>query len=126
MKYEFNLALGALLLAVSWLAQPAGWAQSAGGFVVKKFTAPLSDPKSGKLRAIISGKEARPDLKTGQTEVTDAILTNFNANGQVAIIVETPQCVFDIKDNSITSPGTLQVRSGGGQFKITGEGFSLG
>ncbi|MEO8427298.1 MAG: LptA/OstA family protein [Verrucomicrobiota bacterium] len=118
--------LGTFLIiwfCTAWLVMASAWAQVG---VTKGYKAPLYDPQTGRLKGYIAGAEARPILKTGQLRLINTTATYLNDKGDVALIIEAPESIYNLKDSTITSAGNLTVRSGNEMFSITGTGFLWG
>jgi len=55
--------------------------------------------------------------------VTEAKLQTFRENGDGELVVETPQCVHDRDERSVSSAAPLHAQTADGKFLIEGEGF---
>ena len=86
------------------------------------------------------GVHAQYNQKTGKPEWVASYLTAseisrdteliqglqlvlFNTDGQSNLIVNTPQCLFDLRGKVVSSADRLQARSVSGEFSLEGEGF---
>lgn len=61
-----------------------------------------------------------------QFRITKPHFTSYRTTGETEVIIETPECLFDEtnpKARTISSEETLSMRSGAGDFSITGRGF---
>jgi hypothetical protein len=101
----------------------SAWAQVG---ITKGYKTPLYDQQTGRIKGYITGAEARPILKTGQLLLIKTTVTQLNDKGEVALIIEAPESIYDFHDATITSAGDLGVRSGNEMFTITGTGFLWG
>ena len=76
-----------------------------------------------KLQHKLSAAQAR-SLPGDRQLLTKVKLQTFKVTGELELIIEVPECVYDQPSRTVGSPGPLQVQSGDGRFRIAGEGFS--
>src|SRR5205823_1543125 len=74
------------------------------------------------MKTRVSGAEAQP-LAGGLLAVKQLKLEIFAANGKPEMIIEAPECVYDMVGGVANSAGTLQVRTSDGKFHVEGDGF---
>ena len=74
------------------------------------------------MKSLLQGAEAEPK-SGGLILITEARLQTFTESGQPQVLVQTPHCVFDSVQHTISSSGPLSVKSVNGQFYLEGEGF---
>lgn len=75
-----------------------------------------------KLQHKLSAAQAR-SLPGNRQLLTDVKLQAFKLTGELELVIEVPECVFDQTNKTVGSPGALQVQSGDGRFRIAGDGF---
>ena len=51
-------------------------------------------------------------------------LQTFKVTGELELVIDVPECVYDQASRTVGSPGPLRVQSGDGRLRIAGEGFS--
>src|SRR5579871_441205 len=86
-------------------------AQSGAGDTIKKFKAPLEyfdPPNELQVKSYLEGAEALPQ-GDGMILVRDARLQTFQTNGTPEMTITTPQCFFNMKDQSVNSAGPFQM-----------------
>lgn len=117
-----GVGLAFLLATMGWFAftaipaQPPAAAGMTKGFKYKDYD------QQNRLKSVLSGKEARPQIDD-RILITGLHVETYRADGQVDMIVESPECVFDRKSRIASSPGSVAARSADGRFFISGEGF---
>ena len=114
-----------VLLAVAGLAAVA--ADQFGNTVVKNFAAVLENhdaPYETQIKSLLEGAEAEPQ-PGGLILIRGLKWQTFATNGEVQMIVRSPQCVFDTKLRCVRSDGHLEAQSGDGRFYFEGQGFLL-
>lgn len=97
--------------------------------LIKGFNAtryhPAPDFRQMELK--LTGNEAVQLPGAGkQFRVTKPHFTSYRPTGETEVVIETPECLFDEtnpKARTISSEETLSMRSGAGDFSITGRGF---
>lgn len=80
-------------------------------------------PNQQQIKSRLSGAEASPEPGGGLLVVKQFKLETFDVNGRPEIVVDAPECVYDVLHGVATSPGQLHVRTGDGKFHVEGEGF---
>jgi hypothetical protein len=81
-------------------------------------------PRQRQVKSILSGAEAV--AKPGRSRILiikQLKVQTFAPDGQPGMVVTAPECVYDEKAGTASSPGPLQVRNADGTFLVTGEGF---
>jgi hypothetical protein len=81
-------------------------------------------PHQKRVKYILTGAEAV--AKTGRSRVLvikQFKLQMFDPDGKPGLVVMAPDCVYDEKAGTASSPGPLQLQNGDGTFSVTGEGF---
>lgn len=85
----------------------------------KNFVAPVTDAQGRK--SVLRGKDVKPAGK-GLVEITGMQAETYRGQ-EKDLVVEAPQCLFDSKSNTATSPGDLSIRTADERFSIQGRGF---
>ncbi|MCO5051660.1 MAG: hypothetical protein M9920_05100 [Verrucomicrobiae bacterium] len=84
-------------------------------------------PNFRQLQMQLTGSEAvQPTNQVRQYHITQPHFTSFRPSGEVELTLETPECWFDDRDSqarTIASAAPLAMRTGTGDFSITGTGF---
>jgi hypothetical protein len=91
----------------------------ASGFTSLEYYAP---PNQTRVKSRMSGAEAQP-LTGGLLEVKQLKLETFSTNGSPQVVVEAPECVYDMVNRTANSAGHLQLVSGDGKLRVEGDGF---
>ncbi len=113
------MALGLALFTAISFAQPVG------KDAVRKFSVSpeyYPPPHEAQMKSLLQGAEAQPQ-PGGKVLITQAKLQTFQETGQREMVVEAPQCLYDMNGRFVDSAGPLQVRTGDGKISIAGEGF---
>ncbi len=98
------------------------WAQFTGSGVVKgPFTFPEYD-KQNRLRSLLVGMGARPQLD-GRVAMEQLHLQTYTEDGLTNLVIVGTNCVFNPQTHLAWSPDRLRVRSADGRFVIEGVGF---
>jgi hypothetical protein len=100
-------------------------AQSTGSATIKKFKAPLEyfdPPHELQVKSYLEGAEAEPQ-GDGLFLVRDAKLQTYQENGAPELTVTTPQCFFNMKDQTVNSAGPFQMRTSDDALLQEGVGF---
>ena len=116
-------SVGSLLALVAFAGIVA--AQQFGNTVVKDFAAVLENhkaPHETQMKSLLQGAEAEPQ-PDGQVLIRGLKLQTFTVTGEVEMIVQSPQCIFDTVRHRVYSEAHLEVQSGDGRFTFAGEGF---
>ena len=79
-------------------------------------------PHQRQMKFQLTGSKGQP-LGSGKYLVTQPRIQSFRTNGEVVLIVEAPDCVYDSNLQEASSPGHLRVRTGDEKFLIEGDGF---
>lgn len=113
-----------LAAAVLFFAGSEGRAQSNVVSHANDFTSVeyYPAPHQQQMKSRLSGAEAQP-LPGGLLAIKQLKLEIFRPDGKPEIIVRAPECVYNQLDGTASSPGRLEVRTGGDQVLIEGEGF---
>src|SRR5262249_18755309 len=80
-------------------------------------------PNEAQTHILLEGARAQP--RSSQIWITEARLKTFRTNGTLEMLAETPHCVFDSAQKTVSSPATVQIQSPDQRFFLEGEGFSL-
>lgn len=84
-------------------------------------------PDFRQMEIKLTGSEATQLPGNGkQFRVTKPQFTSYRTTGETEVMIETPECLFDETDakaRTISSEQTLSMRTGTGDFSITGRGF---
>jgi predicted small lipoprotein YifL len=98
----------------------AGEASATEG-TTKGFKFPEYDTEN-RLKSMLTGAEARP--QGGDLILIRSLrVETYDQDGKVDMIVEAPECLFDRKNKSARSAGSMEARSANGLFRVTGRGF---
>jgi hypothetical protein len=104
------------------LAQQVGTSGVARGFKYPDY-----DKASNLLRSLVTGKEARQQ-PNNQVRVKELRAETYRYDGgrqAVDLVIEAPDCLFDMDKRVASSPGPLKAQRADGRFSITGEGFEF-
>jgi lipopolysaccharide export system protein LptA len=112
-----------LVLCLVLLAGVAS-AQKVGSGRGIKFSDYYDPPNETQMKWLLEGASAVPTAGGKSVEVTRIKAQTFRKTGEVELIVEAPQCVYDADQRLVSSPGALHLRTGDGSFDLQGEGFS--
>jgi len=83
-------------------------------------------PHYTNLQYQVFAAHARSLLGDRQLLLTKVKVQSFKVTGELELVIEAPECVYDQNDrtnSTVGSPGPLLVQSGDGRFRIAGEGF---
>jgi hypothetical protein len=100
-------------------------AQSSGNATIKKFKAPLEyfdPPHELQVKSYLEGAEAEPQ-GDGLILLRDAKLQTYQENGAPDMTITTPQCFFNMKDQTVNSAGPFQMRMSNDALLQEGVGF---
>ena len=100
-------------------------AQTSGNATIKKFKAPLEyfdPPHELQVKSYLEGAEAEPQGE-GLILLRDAKLQTFQEDGAPEMTITTPQCFFNMKDQTVNSAGPFQMRKSDDAFLQEGVGF---
>jgi lipopolysaccharide export system protein LptA len=89
------------------------------GFKVPEYYDP---PHETQMKSMLEGARAQrqPD---GRYLVTKAKWRTFRVTGEGELTAETPECVYNPSQRTVSSAGPLHVKTADGKFSIDGEGF---
>jgi hypothetical protein len=79
-------------------------------------------PHQQQIKSRLSGAEALPE-PGGLLVVKQLKLETFDLNGKPEIVVDAPECTYDMLNGVANSPGHLQLRIGDGKIRTEGDGF---
>lgn len=123
-----TVALLAVALASTALTEEVRGQQTNAG-EASDFKLHLQDhdpPHQAQVKTLLEGAKAELlPASGGRILFTDAKLSNFNTNGALESLAETPQCVFDSAGKTISSARTLQMRTADQRFRLEGVGFFI-
>jgi hypothetical protein len=80
-------------------------------------------PNESQVKFLLEGARAQPH--SGQIWITDAKLTSYRTNGALEIEAETPRCIFDSAQKTVSSREFVQVHTADHRYLLEGEGFLL-
>ena len=92
---------------------------------IKGFRAPLEyfeAPHELQMKTFLEGTEAEP-AANGTILIRGAKLQTFHEDGSVEMTVRAPQCIFDSREQTVSSAGPLQVQTSDEKLVLEGEGF---
>ena len=114
------IIIGILALGIFSLAQVI----SRQG-VQKRFKFPEYDRATGRIKSLLTGKQAIPQ-KNDQILVVGARLETYVYDGAVRnidLIIEAPKCLFNFKTRVASSTGPMKAFRADGEAVIEGRGF---
>jgi len=79
-------------------------------------------PNERQMKSLI--ESARWRHQGAQTALYDVKVQTFRTNGAVELIIEAPECFYDVSRKAINSPGPVQFRTADGRFFLSGIGFT--
>ena len=79
-------------------------------------------PNEQRVKVRLTGASADP-LPGGLLAVKSLKIETFSTNSELLAVVEAPQCTFAPLDGVASSPGHLEIKSGDGKFRTSGDGF---
>jgi lipopolysaccharide export system protein LptA len=122
-----RIARSPWLLAVAFaLAPSAARCQTVEGQNVK-MALYYEAPNNLVKRMLLQGAKAQP-LEKGRTLISGSpgspvSVQTFSRTGELEMVLETPECLYDESKRSVSSPGPLSMRTADGKFSIEGEGY---
>ena len=128
-SFQAALLISAGAAAAFGLAAGAGFAraQEAGGPELQDFRAQLenhSPPNEAQVKTLLEGARARQ--RSDKTwAISDAKLRTFRTNGAPELLAETPFCLYDTTQQTVSSDGPVQIRTVDQAFLLEGQGFLL-
>ena len=97
------------------------------------YTCAVHGQKSYNGVAILSKRpmeDVTPRLHGDEAEPQGALVTMrgmklqmFDEAGELQMVVQAPECIFDTVRHTVSSAGRLDVHSGDGRFSLAGQGF---
>ena len=90
-----------------------------GDFVSTEYFEP---PHQQERKTQLSGTDAQP-LAGGLLELKNLKLEMFNLDGKKNFIAQAPECIYDAEKNSANSAGNLDLQTGDGKLRVSGDGF---
>lgn len=115
--FSFLVVAVALILVVT----KAGAALEANNFSTSEYYPP---PHYTNLQYKLTAAKGRSLSGDKQLALTTVKLQTFKLTGELELVIDVPECVYDQTSRTVGSPGPLQVQSGDGRFRIAGDGFS--
>lgn len=113
-------AAAVALLARNLIAQsPLAALGSVSDFTTSEY---FDKPFEDKVRTTISGAEAQPQ-PGGKFRIKQLKLERFHETGERWILVQSPECLYDSKERTASSPAHLTVQTGDGRILVEGVGF---
>ncbi len=79
-------------------------------------------PHQQKIKSVLSGAEAQPQ-PGGLLIIKELQLRTFALDGKPEMIVTAPECIYDTLAGTANSAGPLQLQTGDGKYRVSGEGF---
>ena len=113
------LIAGAVLFLAATDGDPQMASVAPNGFTSVEYYA---QPNQTRVKSRMSGAEAQP-LAGGQLAVKQLKLETFSTNGSPQVVVEAPECVYDMVNRTANSAGHLQLQNGDGKLRVEGDGF---
>ena len=81
-------------------------------------------PNEGQVKTMLEGAKASAQ-SAGLIMITEARLKTFSTNGTLEMLAQTPKCMLDSVQKTVSSSNALQIQSTDGRFLLEGEGFLL-
>jgi len=116
---DYGASFFLIAAAWFWLASSAA-ALEGNNFSTSEYFPP---PNYTNLLFQLSAAQAR-SLPGDRQLLSKVKLQYFKLTGELELVIEAPECIYDQTNRSVGSPGALHVQSGDGRFRIAGEGFS--
>jgi hypothetical protein len=116
----------ALLAAFSFVVSLAIADQQAGS-TMKGFKAPLQyfdPPHEYQMKSYLEGSDAENE-PNGVIVIRDAKLKTFHDDGTIEMIAMAPHCVYDTREQTVSSAGPLQVQTSESGLSIWHEGVGF-
>jgi hypothetical protein len=79
-------------------------------------------PNEQLVKTRVSGAEALP-LPGGLLDVKKLTIESFGTNGALEMTARAEQCTYDLHHGTASSPGHLEMISGDGAYRVSGDGF---
>jgi lipopolysaccharide export system protein LptA len=79
-------------------------------------------PNQMRMRWLLEWERGQ-SLPNNQWLITESRLQTFSVQGECTMAVQAPQCTFDRRRETLSSPGPIQAQLAGGKFSILGTGF---
>ena len=91
---------------------------------VKDFSVPdyFESPNQNQMKSLLRGQEAQPQAN-GRVFIRGLQVETFRLDGSIDITVRAPECLYNSVEQTATSAGRIEARSGDGRLFIEGEGF---
>jgi hypothetical protein len=119
-NFKFIIALAVFFLTVvtGVQAQPTTLGH-ATDFTSDEY---FESPNDQKVKMRLSGTSASP-LPAGKLDITDLKIETFDLTGKTKEIIRAPECVYSPYDGLASSAGHLELQTGDGKMRTTGDGF---
>jgi hypothetical protein len=114
--FLWSLVLGICSFQSRAQQPPVSHAQDFSTYVYYK------PPNEQLVEAHLSGTNALP-LPGGLLDMKELMIQTYNTNGALEITARAPQCTYDLRKGTASSPGHLQLVSGDGAYQLEGDGF---
>jgi len=105
-----------------FVVSPRADAQLSGSLFSDDFSTSEYYTNKAQVKMRLSGKRAQPSGPDGYL-IKQLRLETFHEDGLPEITIEAPECLYNFKARTASSPGPLKIHAGGDRFVITGEGF---
>jgi len=79
-------------------------------------------PSEMQMKSRLIGADAEP-LEGGLLDIKQFQLEMFATNGAPQVIVNAPECIYDMPDRLANSPGEIFLQNGDGKIHAEGDGF---
>jgi hypothetical protein len=112
------LAAGAAWLAAAAIGVHAQQGRATDFTTIEYYEA----PNQRQVKTILSGAEALPQ-SGGRLIIRQLKLQTFALDGKPEMVVTAPECIYDTLGGTARSAGPLQLQTGDGKFRVSGEGF---
>ncbi len=108
-------------LALAGVASDVPAALEANNFSTSEYYPP---PHYTNLQYKLTAAKGRSLSGDKLLALTTVKLQTFKMTGELELVIDVPECVYDQASRTVGSPGRLEVQSGDGRFRIAGNGFS--
>ena len=81
-------------------------------------------PNEAQIKTLLEGAKAQAQ-SAGMILITEAKLKTFSTNGTLEMLAQSPKCMLDSVQRTVSSSNSLQIETTDGRFLLEGEGFLL-
>lgn len=91
-------------------------------FAFPVFYPPAAGVETNRLKAVLFGAEAQPQLD-GNMFIKGLRIENFTEMGETQVVIQAPSCYFEMATQVASSTGQLHLYRPDQTFSLRGEGF---